>query len=390
MKLILKYVILFSILALLIGCNQKIIKQENVKIEGVELFNAIDSNDIMRLESLLTRENVNSFDTTGRTLMSRAIRTKNIEYVKLLLKNGADPNLQRKGGYMNTPLMDCSNYNLVDIANLLIKNGANVDIQDKNGDPVIHWTAYYGEVEFTKLLLDNNANPKMRSIHSDKGAMQVALKEYRDSVVDLLLQYDVSLFEVDTKDIKIIEAVKNNDLEYIEQNITSTNINTRDQTASTLLIIAAQKGYFDIVQHLVTKGANLDLMNSVGQTALHLAVYFGHEKIAEFLVKSGADVNKTDDRFKLTPLSAASRKNRLKIGKFLLQNGADIESKDGINSFTPLFWAVSYENIDFVKLLLKYKPDISHICKYKVDVFEMTGNKKVIELLTNYKNNIIK
>jgi ankyrin repeat protein len=277
------------------GCNQKIsksIKKELISNSTLDLFNAIDSNDIEKLEKLLTTENVNSFDSMGRSLMSKAIKTKDIKYIELLLKNGANPNLQNEATYMNSPLMDCSNYNLVNVAKLLIENGADVDIQDKNGDPVIHWTAYYGQVGFTKLLLDNNANAKMSSIHSDKGALQVALKEYRDSVVDLLLQYNISIFDVDEQNLKIIEAVRNNDLRFIKQNISSSNVDVQDQTAATLLIIAAQKGYFDIVQYLVKKGANLNYMNSVGQTALHLSVYFGHKKITEFLIKKGADVNK--------------------------------------------------------------------------------------------------
>jgi len=382
------YLIFLPVIILFSSCNKKLtgVKTKNITTETDSLFKAVHNMDIKTLSKYLNNKNVNSFDSTGRTLLCRAIKTKNKNIVKILLDKGANPDLQNEKGYLNTPLMECSNYNLVDIAKLLIDKGANINIQDKNGDPVIHWTAYYGQVAFTKLLLDKNANTYTKSIHSNKGVMQVALKQYQDSIVDLLLQYKITLFKVEQKNIKIIDAAKNNNLHYLKLNITQSNINTRDQTAATLLIIASQRGYFDLVKFLIKNNADIDITNSVGQTALNLATYYGHYSVAIYLINNNANVNKADEKFILTPLIAASIKNRIKIGELLLKKGANINTGDGINNFTPLFWAAAYNNIDFVKLLLNYNPDISVISKYKTDVFKMTSDKEILKLLNDYKN----
>jgi len=51
-------------------------------------------------------------------------------------------------------------------------------------------------------------------------------------------------------------------------------------------MMAARNGYLEIVTYLLKKGANLDIANSRGETALHLALSGsrGDEKIFELLL----------------------------------------------------------------------------------------------------------
>lgn len=371
--------ILFLLLFVLVQCSSdKKLDTQNVAVHNI--FDAVQTKNISAIEKLLNNNNINSFDSSGSTLLSNAIRTEDTLIVKLLLEKGADPNLQNNDDYLSTPLMECSNYNAVDIAKLLIAHGADINKQDKNDDPVINWTAYYGQVEFTKLLLDNHAKTNLKSIHSD-GVMQVALKEYQYEVVDLLMQYNISEHKVDSASLPLIHAVSDNSPLYVKEHLNESNVNTRDASGNTLLMIASQKGFPVIVETCLEASADIDAINSVGQTALNLAVYFGHPQVAELLVGKDADVNKTDEHFKITPLEAAARKNRLSLGELLLQHGADINVTDGINNFTPIIWATLYRHSDFVKMLLQYKPDLSIVSKYETTVFDMASNDTLLQLL---------
>ena len=58
----------------------------------------------------------------------------------------------------------------------------------------------------------------------------------------------------------------------------------------TLLMLATQQGWKKGTKLLIRKGANLDAQNKFGNTALHFAIEFGHEEIAQYLKKKGASV----------------------------------------------------------------------------------------------------
>ena len=383
MKKTLYYLLLLLIIA---SCNNNTERTKKMSdTDLTQLFVNIKNKDSIALKKMIDKTNVNSFDTSGVNLLSRAVITGDFNIVKILMDMGANPNLTNKTKMSTTPLMMASGYKSLDIANYLLKNGADVDIQDGNGDPVIHWSAYYGNIPFTKLMLEKGAKTDLKSIHSN-GVMQVALKEYQDSIVDLLIDYKISIFKVDPKNIAILDAVKQNNINAVKSLLNENNLNSRDDAGNTLLITASSKGYSDIVKYLVDKGALIDALNPVGQTALNKAIYFGNNKIAKYLISKNADINLTDERFVLLPLVAAVRGNNLEMGRLLLKNGADINRIDSINSFSPIMWATAYQNKEFIQLLLQYKPDLTIISKYNATVFDMTKDTGILKLLKNRKD----
>ena len=381
MKKIIISTLLILLQVLVFGQNKII----TVPLNYPKIQEVINNNNLNELNKLVNKNNVNSFDSVGVTLLSRGVISKNFDVVKILINKGANPNLQNQTSSQSTPLMMASNYNLIDIAKNLIANGADIDIQDKNGDPVIHWSAYLGEVEFTKMLLDKGAKTNLKSIHSD-GVMGVALKEWQDSIVTLLISYGKGTHKVNEQDKPLLNAVKNNNLKLVKRFLTKQNSNIFDESGSSLLIIASNNGYFEIVKLLLENGAKFNMMNPAGHTALNKAVWSKKNDVAKYLIEKGADVNKTDERFILPPLVAAARSNNLEMGKILLDKGANINTQNGIDKFTPIIWAAFYENIDFVKLLLQYKPDLTLVSKYdNKDIFGFTRNKKILDLLYYYK-----
>lgn len=64
-----------------------------------------------------------------------------------------------------------------------------------------------------------------------------------------------------------------------------------------------------IAELLIRKGADINVANDFGKTALHLAAQKGHDKIAELLVKHGANVHSLDSHGR-TPLFWASFKGK--------------------------------------------------------------------------------
>ncbi|PRP89756.1 hypothetical protein PROFUN_00098 [Planoprotostelium fungivorum] len=78
------------------------------------------------------------------------------------------------------------------------------------------------------------------------------------------------------------------------------------QTGNSGLIAASETNHFDVVRLLVEAGANPNLRNRRGKTALHYTVENRYDKLTRYLVEeAGADVNIVDNTNK-TPLQLAA------------------------------------------------------------------------------------
>lgn len=84
-----------------------------------------------------------------------AVMAKNIEKVRELLQQGADPN--KEDHWNRTPLFVV--WNNVEIARLLLEAGADVNHVDKDGETPLWKAVRNGFPELVKLYLENGADP---------------------------------------------------------------------------------------------------------------------------------------------------------------------------------------------------------------------------------------
>ena len=85
---------------------------------------------------------------------------------------------------------------------------------------------------------------------------------------------------------------------------------------------AAERGNGALVRTLLEGGANVNVPQVDGMTALHWAVYHDDADTAGLLVRSGADVN-AENRYGVPPLSVAATNGSADIVTLLLDAGAD-------------------------------------------------------------------
>ena len=100
---------------------------------------------------------------------------------------------------------------------------------------------------------------------------------------------------------------------------------------------------------------------------LHTACSRGFERIIQYLVQNGADVN-ADDAFGETPLLHACRAGRTKVAKYLLRKRASVRPC-GPNAETPLHWLFSFpaeHMIEMADLLIGAGSDISAMAERNI------------------------
>ncbi|MDZ7778902.1 MAG: ankyrin repeat domain-containing protein [Gemmatimonadota bacterium] len=87
---------------------------------------------------------------------------------------------------------------------------------------------------------------------------------------------------------------------------------------------AARNGYADVVDALLAAGANPEARTSTGGASpLHLAAAAGREAAVESLVRAGAEVDAREERWGQTPLIFAASAGRTSAVRTLMDLGAD-------------------------------------------------------------------
>jgi ankyrin repeat protein len=124
---------------------------------------------------------------------------------------------------------------------------------------------------------------------------------------------------------KLIDAVKARNIEQIQRALDEgADMNTEDpHLRRSPLVLAALRGYLEIVSLLIKHGANVNHTDSTGFTALLEAARRGHTPIARLLIEGEADINYAD-RFGVTALEAAAVNGHLDVTRLLVQHGANV------------------------------------------------------------------
>lgn len=98
----------------------------------------------------------------------------------------------------------------------------------------------------------------------------------------------------------------------------------------TILMLACEKGYLEIVQKLLDSGALLDQRDKKKRTALFYAIESSAQNVdvVQELINRKTDVN-ASSIYGISPLLLAAEKRHSRVIFMLLQNGADIKYQGG-------------------------------------------------------------
>ncbi|CAH8624699.1 unnamed protein product [Heterobilharzia americana] len=153
---------------------------------------------------------------------------------------------------------------------------------------------------------------------------------------------------------------------------TVTDINISNTNGLNALHLASKEGRTDVVHELLSHGASVSLITKKGNTALHIASLAGHLDIVKLLIDYGADVN-AQSQNGFTPLYMSAQENHVEVVHLLLDKSANqaLSTEDG---FTPLAVALQQGHDRVVNLLLekdsrgKCRLPALHIAAKKNDV----------------------
>ncbi|KAJ1373012.1 Glutamine synthetase, partial [Parelaphostrongylus tenuis] len=97
-------------------------------------------------------------------------------------------------------------------------------------------------------------------------------------------------------------------------------IGNRDTEMIVFLLFAAKNGDFDVIRRMYLQGANLEMADYDGRTALHIASAEGHLNLVKFLVNVAKVNHQPHDRWGRTPLDDARTFHHEDCIRFLLKH----------------------------------------------------------------------
>lgn len=174
-------------------------------MELIKSYNILSSKDIMYLENV----NKNNFyscspltQSSGFTLLMHLVSLKN-KYLDIVIKKylkeypqEIDKVNERGWTALMIAARNCNTYKSLNILNLLLKLGANINLQEKCGWTVLHYVVNnFGEgydeicLKILKLLLEFGADVNLTELYG-RTALMMFMDRSNIAPVKLLLEYD--------------------------------------------------------------------------------------------------------------------------------------------------------------------------------------------------------
>ncbi|KAI9740913.1 MAG: hypothetical protein M1818_004519 [Claussenomyces sp. TS43310] len=234
--------------------SQEIPKQ----MTSVHLAGYLGVNDMIR--DLSSSSSLDLEDSYGRTPLSWAAGRGNVASFQLLLDLGK-VEIDSKDRDGRTPLMCAVIRGHMAVVQLLLDlSEVKVNSKDKIGRTPLSWAAKEGHKAIVRLLLDSGKVEVDSKDNRGWTPLSFAVWEGHGAIVQLLLDSG-----------KVEEAIVQ-----LLLDSGKAEVDSKDDNGWTALLRAAKGGHEAVVQMLLNNGADADIENESGHTALQLAVLHGH------------------------------------------------------------------------------------------------------------------
>jgi len=233
---------------------------------------------------------LNTVDPDGTTALHWAARNNDLDLAARLLKAGADPKAANR--YQVTPFYLAAQNGSAEMLQLLLKAGVDPNSTTNLQETALMTVARSGHVDAAKVLLDAGAKIDAREEWHAETALMWAAAERHPQMVAYLIERGA---DVNAKS-KVNEWERQNTFEPREKWLPYGGLSP--------ILFAAREGCLGCVQILAEHGADINVQDPRGVSAPVIAIINGHFDVAAFLVDKGADPNLADDTGRTALFSA--------------------------------------------------------------------------------------
>ncbi|XP_048244207.1 serine/threonine-protein phosphatase 6 regulatory ankyrin repeat subunit B-like isoform X2 [Haliotis rufescens] len=263
-------------------------------------------------------------DTDGNSLLHLACLGGNTAIVQHVLS----PNINSRGINGYTPVMVAAFNGHQSVFDLLVSNQADLTLVDTHGNRLLHLACRGGNTAIVQHVL-SPSNINSRGRHGYTPVMVAAVSGHQ-SVFDLLVSNQADLTLLDTDGNSLLDhASQGGDTAIVQHVLSPSNINSRCTHGYTPVMVAAVSGHQSVFDLLVSNQADLTLVDTDGDSLLHLACEGGNTAIVQHVL-SPSNIN-SRGTYGLTPVMVAAFNGHQSVFDLLVSNQADLTlvDKDG-------------------------------------------------------------
>lgn len=205
-----------------------------------------------------------------------AIAKDSIPIVDLLLEFGADINVKQ---LIQSPLMKCASYGSEEMLLHLLCCGADIHAETETGMTALTYAIRWDRPDMGRLLLENGAIfSLLDAIAMGATTLYKKLKAEKQPVWGVMWGAEIMYLAIEKRDTKMVSFL----LDEVG------DLDKRLKMGARALMRASYKNYTEIVALLLEQGANPNLRAWDGSTALQTATEQGNEEMVRLLEKYGA------------------------------------------------------------------------------------------------------
>jgi ankyrin repeat protein len=256
------------------------------------LVKAVKADEQAAALALLDRRaDPNAKSADGTTVLHWATRNNDVMLVDRLLRAGAKPNPENRYGV--TPIALACESGSAAIVKRLIEAGVSANATGPYGETALHTCAYTGNTAAARVLIAAGASiDPGDSWRGQTPLMWAAAKGHPETMqalieagADINARSTIILWERQRTDeprdkwlppggwTPLLLAARENCVKCIDVLAKArADLNVVDPQQHTALIIALINGHYDVAGSLIDHGADLNMQDEVGQTALWAAV----------------------------------------------------------------------------------------------------------------------
>lgn len=191
--------------------------------------------------------------------------------------------------------------------------------------------------------------------------IRAAQEDNLEELTTLISGKDVNLRDKSSGTTALEHAVRNANREMVQLLISAgANVNTKNESGETVLMMLDDDATSDLVWDLINAGAKVNVQDDAGNTALMQAATANNLEMLKALIDAGAEIN-TRNKAGRTALIFAASEGSINIVRTLVVGGADITVTDRDN-MNALAHAVGNDHLPVVRFL-KSKGAIETVAK---------------------------
>ena len=146
---------------------------------------------------------------------------------------------------------------------------------------------------------------------------------------------------------KCFTAIRELNIEELEDYLKTGNINVRDDSGKTLLIYSIIYNFEEAFDLLIKNYININNVDDEGNSALVYSIIYNRIGYFKRLVREGANLNIVNKN-KETPIMIALNKKRDQMSKILFDSDVDLSIKNS-NDENIFFSIVKSHNLDYLE-----------------------------------------